>query len=257
MKKLIFGTLAVCLFSQMVQAESTPRRTAYDSRIRNVIYNPDNVTRVNVAAGVATLIQFHPNEFISDVEGGLGLGDAEAWAVNVKNNNIWLKPIAPEPDTNLVIVTNKRTYQFNLVSVKSRNSAYWSVRFTYPELQKAPTSPWVRPCQGGTYNYRYFAQGTEKDKSIFPMEVWDNGTFTCFKFPIGNDLPVIFKKLPDGKEGLVNSHVENGYVVVHEINNQYRIRLGDLVVGIKTDNLKARQAINGTTNGKTREVIDE
>ena len=145
----------------------------------------------------------------------------------------------------------------NLVSVKNRNSAYWGIRFSYPDMKKAPTNPWARPCQGGTYNYRYFAQGEEKDKKIFPLEVWDNGTFTCFKFPIGGDLPVIFKKLPDGKEGLVNSHIENDYIVIHEINDEYRVRLGDLVVGVKTDKLKARQTINGTTNGKTREVIDE
>jgi len=63
--------------------------------------------------------------------------------------------------------------------------------------------------------------------------------------------------LPDGKEGLVNSHIENDYVVVHEINSEYRVRLGDLVVGVKTDKLKALKTLNGTTNGKTREVIDE
>ena len=109
MKRLIFSTLALCLFSQFVQAEAVPQGTKYDSRIRNVVYNPDNVTRVNVAAGAATLIQFHSSEFISEVEGGLGLGDSAAWAVNVKGNNIWIKPIDVEPDTNLTIVTNKRT----------------------------------------------------------------------------------------------------------------------------------------------------
>ena len=257
MKKQILSILTLCLFSQFLHAEATPKSTQYDSRIRNVVYNPDNVTRINVAAGAATLIQFHSSEFISEVEGGLGLGDSAAWAVNVKGNNVWIKPIDVEPDTNLTIVTNKRTYLFNLVSVKNRNAAYWGIRFSYPDMKKAPADPWARPCQGGTYNYRYFVQGEDKDKQIFPLEAWDNGTFTCFKFPVGRDLPVIFKKLPDGKEGLVNSHVENDYIVIHEINSEYRIRLGDLVVGVKTDKLKARQAINGTTNGKIREVIDE
>lgn len=257
MKNYIFSTLALLLFSQFSHAEAVPKCTKYDNRIRNIIYNPDNVTRINVAAGAATLIQFHSSEFINEVEGGLGLGDAEAWMVNVKGNNIWIKPTAVEPDTNLTIVTNKRTYLFNLVSVKNRNSAYWGIRFSYPDMKKTSKTPWTRPCQGGTYNYRYFVQGEEKDKKIFPLEAWDNGTFTCFKFPIGIDLPVIFKKLPDGKEGLVNSHIENDYIVVHEINDEYRIRLGDLVAGVKTDKLQARQTPNGTTNGKTREVIDE
>lgn len=251
---LLGMTFGLC--AQIAQAESFPKSAGFDNRIKNVMYNPDDVTRINVAAGAATLIQFSPSEFISEVEGGLGFGDSAAWATNVKGNNIWIKPTAAEPDTNLVIVTNKRTYQFNLVSVANRNAASWSVRFTYPDTKKAP-SPWVKPCQGATLNYRYFVQGEAQDKKLFPVEAWDNGTFTCFRFPIGSDLPVIFKKLPDGKEGLVNSHIENDYVVVHEINDEYRIRLGDLVVGVKTDRLKARPTFNGTTNGKTREVLND
>lgn len=71
-------------------------------------------------------------------------------------------------------------------------------------------------------------------------------------------MPAVFKKLPDGKEGLVNSHVENDYIVIHEINPEFRLRLGDLVAGVKTDRLKPQSAnITGTTNGKVREVINE
>lgn len=104
-------------------------------------------------------------------------------------------------------------------------------------------------------NYRYFAQG---DKDLFPVEVWDNGLFTCMRIRPGSDMPVVFKKLPDGKEGLVNSHVENDYIVIHEINPEFRLRLGDLVAGVKTDRLKPQSAnITGTTNGKVREVINE
>lgn len=253
MKKFLLTLLCTSLFSSVAFAEATPKGTRYDNRIKTVVYNADNVTRVNVAPGIATLIQFASNEYIDDVVGGVGLGDSQAWAVNVKNNNVWIKPIADEPDTNLVIVTNKRTYQFSLVSVKSRNQAAWTVRFTYPD-NKTQT-PYTKPCQGGTYNYRYWAKG---DKSIAPVQVWDNGIFTCFRFATGTELPVIYKVLPDGKEGLVNSNIDSeGVVIVHEINNAFKLRLGDLVTGIKTDKLKAITSYNGTTNGKIREVIND
>lgn len=256
-KPFVFGAcLAVCLPPQSL-AESIPKKSQFDRRVRNVIYNPDDVIRVRVAPGAATLIQLHPSEYINEVEGGLGLGDSEAWAVNVKGNNIWIKPTDKEPDTNLTIVTNKRTYFFSLVSVARRNDAYWAVRFHYPDVKKKNNNIDVlsRPCQGYALNYRYFVKGAEK--KITPNAVWDNGVFTCFRFPVGGDLPLIFKKLPDGKEGLVNYHVENDYVVVHEINDEYRIRLGDIVVGVKTDHLQAKPVLNSTTNGKAREVIDE
>lgn len=254
MKRFLLSGLCVCLFSQNVFAEAIPKRTAYDNRIKNVTYNPDNVTRINVAAGIATVIQLAPNEFI-DSEGGVGLGDPDAWKINAKGNHIWIRPKAEEPDTNLAIVTNKRTYQFNLVSVKSRNTATWTVRFNYPKPQKT-TNLWTRPCSGSYSNYRYFAKG---DKTLFPIEMWDNGTFTCISILAGKDLPVVFKKLPDGSEGLVNSHIENGYIVIHEVNPEYRLRLGDLVAGIKTDRLKYldSSSFTGTTNGKKREIIDD
>lgn len=90
------------------------------------------------------------------------------------------------------------------------------------------------------------------------MEVWDNGVFTCISIKAGADMPVVFKKLPDGKEGLVNTHIENGFIVIHEVNPEYRLRLGDLVAGVKTDRLTPLGTnINGTTNGKVRGIINE
>lgn len=255
MKKFLLSGLFLCLFSQGAFAEALPKRTGYDNRIKDVTYNPDNVTRVNVAIGVATIIQLSPNEFISEQDGGIGLGDPKAWKINAKGNHIWIRPMAEEPDTNLALVTNKRTYQFNLVSVKNRNAATWTVRFNYPKPAK-DTNAWSRPCSGSQLNYRYFAKG---DKELFPIEMWDNGTFTCINTHIGKDLPVVFKKLPDGSEGLVNSHIKNGFIVIHEVNPEYRLRLGDLVAGIKTDRLKYRNSshFTGTTNGKQREIIDD
>ncbi|MDG6896372.1 TrbG/VirB9 family P-type conjugative transfer protein [Volucribacter amazonae] len=257
MKKLLSNSLLLSLFCFpfTTQAEDIPKSTKYDYRVKNVIYNPDNITRINVSSGITTLIQFSPSEYITETEGGAAIGDPLAWKVNIRGNNVWIRPAAEEPDTNLTIVTNKRTYLFNLVSVSNRNKASWSVRFSYPEPKKEIINPWAKPCSGGTYNYRYFAKG---DKNLFPIEVWDNGIFTCMAIKPGTDMPVVFKKLPDGKEGLVNSHIENGYIVIHEVNPEYRLRLGDLVAGIKTDRLKALGTnFNGTTNGKVRGIINE
>ena len=255
MKKFLVAALSLCVIAPLAYGEVTPKGTGYDKRIKNIAYNPDNVTRINVATGITTLIQFSPSEFVSAEEGGVAIGDPEAWDANLKANNLWIRPIAIEPDTNMVVVTNKRTYQFNLVFVRNKNAADWSVRFNYPENKNKNSVYQARPCSGTVQNYRYFAQG---DKDLFPVEVWDNGLFTCMRIRPGSDMPAVFKKLPDGKEGLVNSHVENDYIVIHEINPEFRLRLGDLVAGVKTDRLKPQSAnITGTTNGKVREVINE
>ncbi|MBI0006990.1 TrbG/VirB9 family P-type conjugative transfer protein [Gilliamella sp. W8126] len=254
MKKILFILFAGLFISNEVLAEAIPKSTRYDKRVKNVIYNPDNVTRINVAPGITNLIQFSASEYINDDTGGAALGDPTAWRVNIRGNNVWLRPAAPQPDTNLTIVTNKRTYLFNLVSVQDANAASWGVRFTYPDLKK-DKNEWSKPCQGDIQNYRYFAKG---DKELIPVEVWDNGTFTCISIKAGVDLPVVFKKFPDKSEGLVNSHIENGFIVIHEVNPEYRLRLGELVVGIKTDKLKSIGTNNtGTTNGKIRGIAND
>lgn len=247
MKKLLLTGIALSLIPYFANAEAQPRSSHLDNRIKTVMYSPDNVTRINISASVSSLIQLHPNEVVT----GVGLGDSKAWNVNVKGSNIWIKPIAQEPDTNLTITTDRRTYYFNLVTARSRNAASWGVRFEYDD--KAKPNPFTRPCSGLTQNYRYFVQG-DNAKKIFPVEAWDNGVFTCLRFKTGAEMPVVFKKLADGTEGLVNSHIENDIVVIHEVNNEYRIRLGDLVAGLKTDKLEAKNVINNTTNGKRREV---
>jgi type IV secretion system protein VirB9 len=255
MSKLLFGMFFLVFTTHNVLAEDFPKRTKYDNRVKNVVYNPDNITRINTYPGIATLIQFSSSEFITESNGGAAIGDPFAWKVNIRGNNVWLRPAAQEPDTNLTIVTNKRTYLFNLVSVKNRNNASWSVRFSYPEPKKIQGDLWDKPCKGEKQNHRYFAKG---DNALFPIEVWDNGIFTCMSIRAGADMPVIFKKFPDNTEGLVNSHLENGIIVIHEINPEYRLRLGNLVAGIKTDNLKAvGTKFNGTTNGKVRGIINE
>ena len=255
MKKILFTILFTGLFtSNNALAEAVPKGTRFDNRIKNVVYNPDNVTRINVAPGITSLIQFSASEYVNDDRGGAALGDPTAWRVNVRGNNVWLRPAAPEPDTNLTIITNKRTYLFNLVSVKDPNLASWSVRFTYPE-PKSTKKTSGKPCQGKIQNYRYFAKG---DTAIMPIEVWDNGTFTCMSFKAGMELPVIFKKFPDNSEGLINSHIENEFIVIHEVNVEYRVRLGDLVVGIKTDKLESVGTDSSrTTNGKIRGIIND
>ncbi|WP_353652217.1 TrbG/VirB9 family P-type conjugative transfer protein [Escherichia coli] len=45
-------------------------------------------------------------------------------------------------------------------------------------------------------------------KSIFPYQVWDDGTFTCMRWNSKQDLPVPYRVDADGNENLVNKHME-------------------------------------------------
>lgn len=256
-KGLALSLVATLLLSTVAHAEINPQRTAYDSRIQTVFYNPDDVTRIKVKEGVSTLIQLDKDEFITEPVAGMGLGDPLAWNVSVRGNSIFLRPIAEQPDTNVTLVSNKRTYAFSLESVSKGVPAAWIVRFVYPVPPKNVfNSKPPLPCMTtGHMNWNYQKKG---DSTIAPVGAWDDGRFTCLRFPSSTDLPMVYRILPDGKEGLVNTHMENDVMVIHEVANEYRVRLGNLVLGIKSDSIKpASYSTNATSTGLKREVINE
>lgn len=263
MKRLITISLTgLFLAMQMPLATGAvmPTRTTFDHHIQTVRYNPDDVVTVHVSPGSATLIQLQQGEALSGGAAGLGLGDPEAWDIAVKEQNIWLRPKAEEPDTNISMVTNRRTY---VLQLKSSNTPAWLVRFDYPA---PPTDPFGRhplpstsatPCMTTTHINRQFA--ARGDTAIWPVEVWSDGRFTCMRFAGNRDLPTVTRVLPShdnperGVEALPNTQMKDDVLVIHSTDSYYRLRLGDLVAGIKTDTaLKAGYNYTGTSTGETR-----
>lgn len=237
-------------------AEVTPKGTKFDKRITTVTYNVDDVVRVNVAEGVSTLIQLDKTEVLTTNNAGMGLGDPLAWNVSVRANNIFIRPIAEQPDTNVTLVTNKRTYILSLRTVSSVSRASWLVRFDYPDTLDNSNENRPTPCTTGFVNWEYFKKG---DDDIAPLAVWDDGRFTCMSFSATKDLPVVYRVMDDNKtEVLANYHFERDVLVVHEVSNQFVLRMGQRVIAIKTNDIK-HQTYNdeGTTTGEKRVKIND
>lgn len=253
------GLALACLISFNATALSVPNGTANDQRIQEVLYNPNDVSLVKVKLGVTTLIQLEEGEFITNETAGMAFGDPMAWDVSVRGNNIFLRPIADDPSTNVTLVSNKRTYIWD---IKESKSPAWLVRFVYPkpvsQKENVSFNKQSEPCKmyGDNYvNWDYELQGKA---SFAPYEVWDDGQFTCFKFSPSVDLPVIYRVAADGSEVLTNGRQDGMTTVVYETNPEFRIRLGDQVIGARTTNIKPKVSNNsGTTNHKVREVISD
>ncbi|HAT5579040.1 TrbG/VirB9 family P-type conjugative transfer protein [Proteus mirabilis] len=243
--------------SSQAFSAAIPRSSGADPRVQEILYNPNNVTVVKVKEGVATLIQLEEDEFIDGDSSatGMGLGDPMAWNVSVRGNNIFLRPIAEQPDTNIALVTNKRTYAIQLASSNNSEPTYL-LRYTYPKKPE-PVKQTVFlgkpkidiPCfDGGKVNVNYQIRG---DMTLKPSGIWDNGEFTCLKWNNATDLPVVYRVLPDGKEHLVNYHMEKNVMVVHEVSPQFVLRLGQNVMNVKTNHTIQRgYNYNGTTTGE-------
>ncbi|WP_373694760.1 TrbG/VirB9 family P-type conjugative transfer protein [Edwardsiella tarda] len=74
-------------------------------------------------------MQVGKDETIRDI----GLGDPAAWKVSVREHSIFFRPVVEDnPNTNVTVVTNKRTYPLFLVSV-DKNPTY-VLRYDYPKL---------------------------------------------------------------------------------------------------------------------------
>lgn len=230
----------------MAHAELKPTY-GNDNRIQYFNYSPDDVFVINTKIGRSSLIQFEDGEIIND-DGGLGMGEAQAWSLGVKANNIFFKPKQQMPDTNMIVVTNKRTYAFELKTADT-NITYVA-RFKYPEPElkgvseqgRKPTQLYIRATDNekgekvfidSRINVHYFKKG---DIKIAPTNMWDDNLFTYLKYDNADDLPTVYKLMPDGSETLVNTHTKDNVLVVHEVTQTLRLRLGRSVVDLHNAN---------------------
>lgn len=262
--KPIVSFLAFCLATSLLPqavAETSGRGTHLDARIQSALYSPDNVYRLYAMKDRASSIQLEPGETINTDSGAMVAGKPNDWKLgaNKAGNLIILKPsiYATEPETNVVLSTNRRTYLLELRLTTNPASMTYLLRFNYPHPPTPGESPFkgrsinTNPCDG-VDNLQYQKRG---DMALSPYRIWDNGTFTCLRFPTNASRPVIYEVLPDGTESLVNWHPVNDIVVVHGVSQEFHLRLNNLVLALRSKVANTGwYNYNGTTNGQIREV---
>lgn len=231
MKRLIF----VFLISAALQAHA-------DVRMDTQTYDKSRVYNVYFETGRATLIQFEADEKLDSAGSILGMGDAAAWNLGIRGNNISFKPTQKAPQTNIVIATNKRTYAFDLLPATKANHPTYLLTFIYPDTLAAAEAARVAAAAKRAQQLA----STKDDKVVIntdyawrgsnqllkPTAAWDDGRFTRLVYDHAGELPVFFKVLPDGSEALVNSNidpVDKNTVVLQEVARVVRVRLADEV----------------------------
>lgn len=103
-----------------------------DSRIKTVIYNENEVYTFITRHGFQSNIEFGQDENIETIS----IGDAIGWQVTPAGRRIFVKPLQRNGITNLTVITNRHSYQFELVATDSRGSGSnhaYVLRFFYPE----------------------------------------------------------------------------------------------------------------------------
>src|SRR5476651_593044 len=102
-----FFAVALTLSSNAAMAAKT---TEDDARIKTLVYNDSEVFRIQMQSGFQTDIELNADESIDT----LSIGDSIGWQVTPALHRIFIKPLQKTGITNLSVITNRRTYQFEL-----------------------------------------------------------------------------------------------------------------------------------------------
>lgn len=235
---------ALALLSVAVPASDVS--AAPDQRIRIVRYVPDQVVRLDCTLGYVVTLQFGEDERIENV----AIGDSLGWQItpNRRARTLFVKPNERAAPTNMTVVTNLRSYNFDLraLSVSRTPQPLFSLRFDYPAPAQAvlapPPAPPPPPEPPRELNKAYSFSGVAKG---LPERVFDDGVSTFFVFPPGVDYPAIFAVDPDNKEAVVNIAQRDGFLIVDRLASAFVLRRGDQVTRILNDGY--RETTSATT----------
>lgn len=241
---------AMVVASPYAGAARLPRALPTDARVRQVIYDPNQVYEIVGTYGYQTALEFGMDEVIRVVS----LGDSIAWQAVPYRNRLFLKPVEPNAATNLTVITNRRTYFFGLRGGRG-GAATYLVRFVYPG-QSAGIGRWadrrgdgpvqerVSSCMAPAsepgpmagqmpVNRRYASAG---DRSALGLrDVCDDGQFTYFRFEREADIPAVYVVGADGTEALVNTRREGDYLVVERRAPRFTLRSGRVHLCVMND----------------------
>mgnify|MGYP000093618473 FL=1 len=237
-------------------AAQLPQPGPEDPRIRTLAYDPSQVVLIKGHYGFEQMVQLADDEKIES----LAIGDSLAWQVapNKQGNLLFLKPVEPKAHTNVAVVTNKRTYAFELVAVNllaQIDDMNYVVKFRYPQDEEARVQAQLaataqqkqqevvpdKKVDPGAWNLDYTMQGKGE---LAPLHVFDDGQFTYFQFRERQDMPAIFL-VADGKnESLLNYHVSGKYVVVERTGRQFTLRSREGEVCVYNEALWRQPAVS-------------
>lgn len=226
-----------CAEASSIARSSVTAPAMSDARLTSRVYNPDEVVRIDGRAGVQAAITFGADELIENV----AIGDSASWQItpNKRANLLFVKPLAAKARTNMTVVTDKRTYFFDLVAGTGVRPLY-VLRFTYPdepaqenhapqpaltaeEAQVLADAQATRPVDPATLNFAWHKKGSAK---VMPARIYDDGQATYLGWPAHAPIPAIQIRDEKGVEGPVNYAVRDDVIVVEGVPTLIVLRSG-------------------------------
>jgi type IV secretion system protein VirB9 len=202
-----------------------------DPRLRVSAYSADEIYPLKAYVGYQIDLEFEPGEgFV-----GLGAGDLRSLGFAAQDNHLFLKPKAASVETNLTVLTTRRTYHFDYSASVQRpdpalGDVIYALRFTYPPSAADRATDTVERglASASEGRRRHLAYAYRGSPQLKPVSAWDDGVQTRFRFEARSELPAIFVRNDDGSESLVNFTVDADELIVHRVARQFTVRRGEL-----------------------------
>ncbi|MEI6485660.1 MAG: TrbG/VirB9 family P-type conjugative transfer protein [Sphingomonadales bacterium] len=193
-----------------------PAAASPDPRLQIIPYDPGRIYTVEVAAGYTLMIALAPGERIET----MAVGDSSAWQVNAnkRGDAIFIKRNYSGINSNLTVITDARTYVFELLGNSPVQPPPLIMRFAYaaarPELPAAPPA-------AGSAAYRLAGA-----PALRPASISIAGNQIILAWPAGAALPAVFQIADDGSEALVNGRFEDDRMILQGIPRRLLFRSG-------------------------------
>jgi len=237
-KYKIFGVICkniICVFLLLLVMILPVGASSYkpikaDNRIKTLLYNENEVYPLVTKTGYQLNIEFNEKEEIIAVS----LGDSSAWKITPAGTRLFVKPLVDDVTTNMTVITNKRAYQFDLITPRkgSRASkALYVVRFYYPGEKPKKTKKVVKSeeltlkaqttqaTQG--FNFNYTVAGS---KALEPKKVFDDGKKTYFEITSTGNPKIFYVNPSNGAEMPLRVYKQGKFFVVDRVGWQFSLR---------------------------------
>jgi len=232
-KYILLAMGFVALIPAAAHATRESRPIQIDHRVRIVMYQPDAVYKFTGHYRYESSIEFEEGEEIKTIS----MGDSTAWMLNPSGHRLFLKPVEQDATTNMMVITTKRTYLFELHARETDDiddkDMIFIMRFIYPDNQTQTVSNYLDQVPDietnpEKYNFNYTISGTDL---ISPIRIFDDGQFTYFQFRNKNaDVPAFFMVNDKGEESLINFRTRGDYIVVERVAKKFTLRHGSDIV---------------------------
>lgn len=229
----LLGLLLIGLSASVPQSAM-----ARDPRLVTRTYNANEVVRLYGRAGVQASIAFAEDERIENV----AIGDSTQWQItpNKRADMLFVKPLSPRARTNMTVITDRRSYFFDLIANNSAPPVY-VLRFSYPQEPKAASADIPLPAltdeEALALSTRVeettvdpaklnFAWETKGKQHILPARIYDDGRATYLSWNPGQPLPAIQVRSESGEEGPVNFAARDDVIVIDGVPPLIVLRAG-------------------------------